>query len=289
MFGYETWVTLNGIFIPCTTADTDLDRARIDSSGIYGGSIQGNTCPIGQAHYYDWPTVTANFNAETSPEFLEILKAMIFARNTPVSLIINDGLTGTQRIDAAWWNSISIQASEDSLVTASVSFAALERNAFDVNEFTAYWHNDNGSFANNCSNFVPLRNFGHFPLPFWKTKIQEFTYVKSWTLNLTQDVTRFMGCMDYASDIPKNPYILGVGIMNGTMSFNCFEDLNSEITAMPTKYHGPVLNTRQALTLMIDDAVFLTLDGELNKVNDPLIGFGALADIAYEYQIYAFS
>lgn len=289
MFGYETWVTLNGIFIPCQSADTDLDRARIDSSGIYGGSLAGTNSPIGQVHYYDWPNVTANFSAEASEDVLALTKSMILNRNTPLEVIINDGLSGMQKIERAWWNQISVQTSEDSLVGVSMSFSAIERERFDVNEFSAYWLNQDGSYANDCANFSDISRFGYFPIPFWNTKISEFEYVKNWNVTITQDVLRFLGCMNYSGSEPKSPFALGVGIMNGTLSFSTFDNNTAQITAMPTKYSGSSLNSRQPLSLMIAGNTFLNLEGELNKISDPLNSTSAISEISYEYQIYGIS
>lgn len=293
MYGYENWVEINGVFIPATSADTQVDRSKIESSGIYGGSITGTGVPIGQVHYYDWPIVSASFSADASSDFLSLVKTMIFNRSTPVSMVLHSGASGTQTIEQGWWNSISLQTSEDSAVTANISLTAVERQVFDVNSFESYWTNTYGNLASSCEDFSttsPLNSdINHAPVPFWKTKIKEFQRVKSWSISLTQDVVRFMGCMNYAGAIPQSPYILGVGVINASMKISTCDELYSDIWAMPDKYADAALNIRMPLTIQHEGTDYLSFDGELVLANDALQGMNMMDGIDYDYQIYKIS
>jgi len=281
MFGYESWVLLNGIFMPATAADTRLDRARIDSSGIYGGTITGTNIPIGQVHLYDWPNVSASFTSEATPTLMAIVKEMILKRQSPVSLVLNSGQSGSQEIQQAWWNQITVSTGEDSLVTVSIDFTALERTKFDVDAFAAYWANDIGGFAKTC--------FPEYaPIPFWKTKILEFEYVKNWNFTISQEVAKFFGCMNYPSNVPANPYVLGCGVLSGTLAFATHEENSYVITAMPSVFSGTELNTRDVLTINID-GIWITCQGELNTVDNPLSGTLNLNEVGYNFQIYGVS
>ena len=202
MLGYESYVLLNGTIIPAISADTSEDRTRIDSSGVYGGGIEINT-PLSSPHFYDWPAITGNVTFEASKETLNVVKNMIFHRNTPFGIKIITRIAGEQEVKKAWWNSISIQASEDSIVNITISFVGIERNSFAVGTFNGYWENVEGLYGSFCFN----------PIPFWKTKINGMENVRGWTFTLTQDVTRFLGCMNFSGNVPKNPYILGIGVL----------------------------------------------------------------------------
>lgn len=283
MFGYESWVKLNGIFIPATQADTDVDRARIDSQGIYGGGISGfQNIPIGNVHYYDWPNVTANFTAEATPALLSLLKEIIASRTRSVKLEIISGQTGGQTINYAWWNQITVSTGEDSLVAVSVNFIALEREEFTINDIEAYWTNRTGSLADQC--------FPQYePIPFWDTEISEMEYVKSWSLSLSQDVSKFQGCMNYSGTDPKEPFVLGCGIVNGTLNVITHENSSDFVSEMPTKYSGSALNQRERLTVQIGGSDWLRCLVELNKVNDPVASSPSLDEVTYDFQIYGLS
>jgi len=293
MFGYENWLQLNGIFIPATSADSQVDRSRIDSSGVYGGSIDGSGRPLGQAHYYDWPAVTASFSAEASIPLLNVLKTMMLNRATPVSFVLNSGMSGTQKISDAWWNNISIQTSEDSAVTATVSFTATERTAFKVNDFSDYWDNQTGSLASDCASFSstePLNgDINLLPVPFWNTTVSGFERVRGWSFSISQDVVRFMGCMNYSGSYPKAPYAFGVGMMNAGFKVSTYDETNSAVSPMPSKYSGSAVVSRDNFLLSINNEGFLSMDCELNLVTDPLEGTGTLDGLEFDYQVYNFS
>lgn len=278
MYGYESWVALNGILIPSTSADSAVERNIIESSGLFGGTKTGSKVPLASPHLYDWPNVTASFSCDASTEVLEQIKHMILNRDTPISLVIHSGYSGTQTIEQAWWNNISINASEDALISVTVSLIGLERQEFVTNDFGDYLQNILGTST---------ENFCYDPIPFYLSKIQEFTYVKNWTFTLAQDVVRFMGCQNSAT--VKNPFILGVGTMTADMKFSTFDEQSSDIWAMPDKYSGVELNTRTPLTLDIDNETFLTMTGEINQVRDPLQGTSSISDISYEYNVYSFA
>lgn len=282
MYGYETWALLNGVFIPAVTADTDLDRNRIDSSGIYGGALSGTGIPIGNVHYYDWPNITASFSADATEGLLDTVRTMVMARHQPVSITLNNSIRGCQQVNQAWWNSIQIQTAEDSLVSVTMNLNALERNIFTVNNFTDYWQDILGGLGGSVSAFSVTGG----QIPFWKTQIREFDLVKGWTVSLTQTVNRFMGCFNNSGDTPENPFVLGMGVMNGTISFNTYENPSPDISAMPFKHSGSSLNSRQPITIVIDGNDFMSFGCELNRVNDPLSGVASLSDLNYDYQIY---
>lgn len=283
MFGYESWVRINGIFIPATQADTDVDRARIDSQGIYGGGVSGfSTIPIGNVHYYDWPNITASLTAEATPALLTILKEIIATRTRSVELEIYSGQSGGQSIASAWWNQINVSTSEDSLVNVSINFTALERDEFTVNNIEDYWTNIDGSLADQC---LPQ----YVPIPFWNTKISEMEFVKSWNFSLSQDIVKFQGCMNYQSVDPKDPFVLGCGVVNGTLNVVTHENSSDFISEMPTKFSGSALNQRKTLTVQIGGSNWLRCSVELNKANDPVVSGPSLDEINYDFQIYGVS
>ncbi|MCK9154621.1 MAG: hypothetical protein M0P12_00755 [Paludibacteraceae bacterium] len=281
MFGYESWVLLNGIFIPASAADTQVDRARIDSSGIYGGSITGANIPFGQVHYYDWPNVSASLTTEATPTLITTVKDMILQRQNPVSLILNSGQSGSQELQQAWWNEISISTGEDALVTVNINFTALERTRFDIDAFSAYWSNQTGGFANE---FLPEYD----PIPFWKTNISEFEYVKNWNLTISQEIIKFFGCMNYQANVPMNPCVLGCGILSGNLTFATHENDSNLITAMPLVFSGEDVNIRNTMTINID-GIGITCKGELNLVDNPFSGTENLNEVGYNFQIYGVS
>jgi len=280
MFGYESWVYLQNSIIPATAAETGVDRAKIESEGLLGGTIAGSNMPLGQAHIYDWPIISASFTTEASAETLSVIKNMIFNRNTPISIVVHNGYQGTQKIDQAWWNNITIQASEDSIITASVSLTGLERTAFDTGDFPDYWRNADGTYGSFCFS----------PIPFWNSKVVGYDYAKSWSLSISQDVIRFMGCMNYAGDTPRNPFIMGVGTLNGNFKFSTFDEYTGiDIWAMPEKFSGtPVIN-RTNLGLIINGSNFVSMTGEIVTVSDPMQNGANRSTIDYDYQIYSIS
>lgn len=293
MLGYETYVTINNIVGLTTSADISLDRSRIESGAIYGGSIETlSSIPLQQSHYYDWSGVTANITVDLTEDFLTMIKNMINHRNTPIDFHMYSRVNGEKQIKNAWWNSISISANEDSLITATISFMAIERDLYDIGKFEDYWLNENGLI--NCATIPDPLNQGQLnvsPIPFWNSEITGFDYVKNWTFTISQDVVKFMGCMNKQTNVDTaiEPYVWGVGVVRSDMKINTLPPIlsSSDIWAMPGVYTGQdIVTTRKEIPIKINNSTILTLKGELTKNGDPLQGNNSVDNIEWDYMVY---
>lgn len=291
MFGYEGYVKINGNVVLATSSSISLDRNKIESSAIYGGSVNGDNAPLQSIHYFDWPMITANVSLDVNSGVLETIKAMILNREVPVNLYIHSRIDGEKELKQAWWNTISLQVGTDSALTATISFVAIERDDYKVGVFSSYWQNQNGLL--NCSEILDPLNQGQEnlnPIPFWKTTIPEFENVKSWSFNLSQDVVRFHGCMNYSPSTAVEPYILGFGQMRGEVTINtlCPQNNTTDIFNMPTNFTRlDVTSSRRAISVFINGSGFIGFDGELTKMEDPLQDNASVDDIEWMYDIYS--
>jgi len=295
MFGYESYVTINDQIVLATSADIVSERTKIESSGLYGGSLNqvgsSLTLPLQQPHYYDWSDNSGSITADVSHELLTIIKDLILGRSNSFDVKIYSRIDGLKHMRNAWWNSISISAQEDSALTATISFIGLENESFEIGLFSGYWDNEDG--LNTCDNLGnPLNpDEGNVsPIPFWKTEVLGIENVKNWTFTISQDVVKFMGCMNSISI--SDPYILGVGLMRSDMKINSvLPDVKPDDSLdMYNVYDGTdIVNSRKQLSIKVDSYNYLLLDGEINRLGDPLQGNSALNNIDWDFTVYDFS
>ena len=297
MLGYEGYGRIKGATVLCTSGEIRLDRARIDSSAVYGGAREGANAPVGGIHFYDWPNVTGEISFDVTPASLSVLREICLARDTPFPVEINTRRNGKSSVEKAWWNSVTLSASEDSPVTASVSFTAISRDEFTSGDFAGHWSNVNGLLGSNCNGFSGLGPLNpsqgnNAPIPFWRTSVEGTENVRRWTVSLSQDVVRFMACQNISGQSASSPFLFGVGVMNGTFTYSTLPPSTSfpEIKAMPDVFSQiQVTSSRKSFTVRVAGATAFGLSCEINAPSDPLVQGGQISEIAWDWQIYKIS
>ena len=82
--GYEGYLKIDDIIIPCTGASANRNRSRIESQGLYYGSLKtkfDEKPGIFGPKLYDWNTYDMNTGFEFSKARIVLLKSMLESDN----------------------------------------------------------------------------------------------------------------------------------------------------------------------------------------------------------------
>ena len=281
--GYEGYIMLDGKYALGTGTSVPRTFTRIDSQSGYGGQINGGVnMGIGAPRAYDWGTNDGSVDFEMTEEmWRDVLKPWLAVRQTSKELYFSSRDGNVQQYDA-FWSSISVSASEQSPVTGSVGFTAIERAAYSFGSTGwAGFMGNQGGVGLLCllgTTFpTPLYEApaNVKPIPWWNTQVnlggpKDFI---NWTLELSQDVVKIFACMK--SSAPVEPQYLAVGPMTVTFSGSY----------MFTGETADVVNG----SVKIASQTFTMTQMELQSVSDDVQTGDALVPLTAEYAVYGIS
>lgn len=260
----------------------------MDSSSGYGGAIStpADEIGIGAPRTYDWDSYDGSIEFDMTANMLTAMWAWVFDRGTERNIQFSVRKDNVQNFTEAFWNSITITSSEQSIVTGSIGFVAMDREDYDYGEIgsAGYINNKTGAglLCSGGTFPAPLNPSGSslLPIPFWKTKVtldgEVFDFV-NWTLTISQTVTKIFACNNTAN--PAAPAIVGIGPMTATLSGDWVWYGSTMPTAMPG-------NTIATARIDIGSLNLQMKKLELDKNADNLSVDESMVPINVEYSIF---
>lgn len=294
--GYEGYVNLDGKYALGTGTAVPRARVRLESNSGYGGGISTTSSPasamsgigIGSPRTYDWEVFDGSLNFEMTKDIFVVLRSWIFARDSQKVILFSSRKGNEQSYSDTYWNSISISASEGSLVDGSVGFTALSRANYEYGDesLSGYINNKTGAglMCVNANMPSPLNPIPHNynPIPSWFTRITLGTDVYdflSWTLDFSQEVVKFPACNH--TEGPQGPVHVGVGPMTVTLSgaWMWIDDGKPADYPLDTLTNGKVE--------IIADGEYISFPQlELNTSSDDVQSQDTMTPVNLEYAIY---
>lgn len=299
--GYEGLVKIGNYYALGTGASVPRDRIRIESSAGYGGKITSptNQMGLGLPFNYDWNEYNGSLNFEVNEDIFKNIITIwaVSQRQTAQSVTIHPRKEAVQSFSTAFWNSISISASEGSAVESTIGFIALERDSYVWG--LDYIDNKEGSLSGDqtplcpiVSNMPPPLNPASAknknPVPFWNTKVlvgatspsqKNFT---TWSLDFNQDVVKFFGCTrTVAGPDPsaQEPLFLAVGPMTVTFSGSYMESFDGTSNLF-------LGDTIDQIELFVASESLKLKRLELTSENDEVQSGSTLTPLTVDYAVY---
>lgn len=281
--GYEGFVEIDSTSLLCTSFSASINRTKMESAAGYGGELSTpeSSIGIGSPHTYDWESIEGSIDFEfykdvaggPSP-IVSLYKSLLGSRQTSFQVASYTRKGGRQIFEECYWNSLSINYAEGSLVSGSVSFLAIDRETYTIG----------GDYIDNKYG-IPWAKWSLDTLiqsiPFWKITIKDQNYL-TWSLSLSQSVEKFFGCTNTTGSYTEaqEPLLVGIGPMTGQFQFEIFPD----DTINPVSAISDEINS---LTIVIEgeDLIRLT-DLELVESSDPIESEEALSKLSLTYDIY---
>jgi len=300
--GYEGYVQIGLTVALGTGASVPRDTNRINSSGGYGGLINGigptvSQIGLGAPRAYDWSGFDGSVDMELNRLiYLNELNPWIFDRQVARDILFATRKDNEQNFNqTAFWSSITLTAAEGAVVSASVSFVALSR--------TIYTYGEEGpqGFANNKQGFgvlcplwgnapkplnAPVGGLSNInPIPYWNTKVElvaggttllDFT---DWSLSFSQDVVKFFGCNDNksgADPVAQEPLYLAVGPMTVKLSGSYM-------------FKDPLGDNLAQVNVTMADQTFKLKKLEATTESDDLRAGNDLVPLTVDYEVYDIS
>lgn len=200
--GFGTQVLLNSQQTICTGATINFGQKIINSQGsFFGGvnfsqdelTIQTNTPPR-----MDIPQITVDLSFQMTTQLMSTFLDMLTNRKSNVSIEINVG-DQTISLEKCYWNKISLQVQQNSLMTGSVSFNVIQEYQ------TVY----NYVLYASQSTFVNQSNFGLYGdnfecnlIPYYATSVIDTDSLlkpTAWSLDLSQQISFKTFCKNISS------------------------------------------------------------------------------------------
>jgi len=301
--GYEGLIKIDIYTALGTGSAVPRSRARLESSSGYGGQIKDDTTPgdyskigIGAPYNYDWTSYDGSLNFELDKAvFQGALKPWLFDRQSSKTVLIRSRYGNVQQY-AAYWNSISIGASDGAACDGSVAFVALVPSASYV------WGSDYISNKKGYSLFCPSPAMGvppplnkstmknQYPVPFWNTQVwvtpaggsaSKHNFI-TWNVTFSQEIVKFFGCTQIAAtpaDLGAlEPLYLAAGPMTVIFSGSYMEDFPGS-----NAFLGDILDE---LDVYVDSVPIRLKRLELNTESDDVQTGVSLVPLTVEYVAY---
>lgn len=233
--GYEGLVLLDcdslltgGTPLLCTSYSAPEQRTKIESDSLIGGrtlplASNDYTPFIGKPHVFDWSDNTGSMTFDvTESSALAIKNWIINKRTIPVTIAMFNNTLTSVLLENCFWNSIDFSANENSFITCTINFIAIDRTDEIGNDYIS---NRLGLINTGIGNFnfdyikeTALNNsLNKNPLPYWKGTMQSdellsnYAEVLNWRVNFNQTVERVFSCQATFEAVP--PSIIGIGEM----------------------------------------------------------------------------
>jgi hypothetical protein len=287
--GYEGYIKIADKYALGTGTAVSRARTRIDSQGAYSGRINTpvEEIGIGAPRVYDWEVFDGSLSFEITKDIFLLLKSWLFDRDNQKDILFSTRKDNEHKFVDTFWNSISISASEASLLDGSLGFVAVERDnyAYGAEKIDGYFENAKGAgllcpLATGMP--PPLNKDGknYYPIPSWYSKITLGTDIYdflSWSLDISQDVVKFFACNHVVG--PQGPSYIGVGPMSITFSGAWMWIENNKPAAFP-------LDDITELKVEIADTDIKFKKLELQNVSDDVQSSDSTTPVQLEYAVY---
>jgi hypothetical protein len=299
--GYESWVQIGTEYALGTGTAVPRARSRMDSASGYAGKIDYPVSPItaqglGSPHNYDWEIWDGSADFEVTRSMFLQFKAWILDRFDYRQVQFSTRKDNLQAYAYAYLSSLSISASEGSLVTGSLGFTAPWDRSYTFGgkelESDGYIGNALGAgllcpLASGMPAPLNKNNANYNPVPSWYTKISmglsgvEAYDFLSWSLDFSQDVVNLYACNHNVTG-PEAPSYLGLGPLTVTFggAFMWLED------GRPTAFPADSIDD---LKVEVAGASMSFKNLELNTNSDDVQSQDSTTPVNIEYNIYQLS
>lgn len=286
--GYEGYIKVGGQYALGTGTSVPRAQVRLDSSSGFGGEIKTpiSDIGIGAPRTYDWEQNNGSVSFELYRDFwTTVIYPWIFDRQTNKQIYFVSRNGNIQQFDYAFWNSISISASENSVVDGSIGFNTIERTnyTYGVQGLQGYIENKDGYglFCPPATFPSPLNPSGtnRNPLPYWKTRFEILSVVIpfiNWSLDFSQDIVEFFTCGHTGGGDPgpKEPFYLAAGPMKVTFSgAYMLNDVLADSIA--------------SASLFLDNLEFKMGLLEKQNISDDVQGGDSLVPLTVDYEVFS--
>jgi hypothetical protein len=288
--GYEGYVSLqvNTLHDVALGQGGGVPRARqrLESSSGYGGRINSpvSEIGIGLPRNYDWEVFDGSMDFDVHEEFItNQIKPWIFDRQEAAIANFQTRSGNVQTFNNCYWNNINLTASEGGAVGGSISFVAMQRDAYTRGG--NYIDNKTGGntlCAGGTNPDFPDQlnpNAGNInPIPYWNTFVEingSSIDMTTWTLDFSQEVVKFFGCFNNST--VQEPRYVAVG----PMTVNFTGDYMFVSTAT---FSSPI--TLSTLYVTMGGEQIKLEDLELTTDTDNLQGQDAIVPVSLEYAAY---
>jgi hypothetical protein len=202
--GYEGYAKLNNVLFLCTGASIPRTRNRLDSASGYAGQWATG---IGSPHDFDYDTFDGSISFDLTQDLFAEIRSWLnpgSGRYTSRGIQVVPRKGSSSSFDECYWTSISLTASESSLVSGSVNFIGISGpDVYSPND--DYIGNrtglTSGSELLSGASIPSLNKSGNLdPVPYWKTQVvggwatSGIVKPRTWTITFNQDVQRLYTC-----------------------------------------------------------------------------------------------
>lgn len=168
--GFGTQVTLDDEQTICTGATVNFGQKIINSQGsFYGGvSYSDETLQANGPPRMDVPQITVDLSFQMTVSLLEKFLQLLEDRKTKIKVQIK-GTGGTLTLSYCYWNKISLQVQQNSLMTGSVSFNVIQE--YDtVYDYVMFARNSESMNEDNFGLYGV--NFNCHVIPYYATAVK---------------------------------------------------------------------------------------------------------------------
>lgn len=181
--GFATKVAIDGNQVSCTSLNISENSSFLESSGGYGGNINGSDIGVSGPLILDVGETSLSMGIEPSRAQLFYLINWLKSRDSSKSVTINTGTVGIIHYGECFLNSMTIACAENSLVTMDFNMMVQKAPFFDGTL---------GGIAGKTSVGVPIVD----QVPYWNTAIQGLPNndLLSWSLTFSQNMVKKYEC-----------------------------------------------------------------------------------------------
>lgn len=175
--GFGTQVTLDSSQTICTGATVNFGQKIINSQGSFGGGVSfgqsgdnnsDNTIQANGPPRMDVPQITVDLSFQMTASLLAKFLQLLKQRKTKRKVVIK-GAGGTLTLSNCYWNKISLQVQQNSLMTGSVSFNVIQEYE-TVYDYVMFARNSNSMNQNNFGLYGD--NFDCYVIPYYATAVK---------------------------------------------------------------------------------------------------------------------
>jgi hypothetical protein len=259
-------------------------RQRLDSASGYGGEISTpvGDIGIGSPHIYDWTGWDGTIDFEIHEDFLtnQIIPWVFDRQAGANSLTIVTRGGGSQTFSGIYWNSISINATEGSILAGTISFMVIEQSAYAIGGTQSKTGGNQLCQSVSPVPPAPLNpNADNItPIPYWNTIVNmDSTDVPftNWSLEFQQEFVKFFAC-EHNVGVQEPMYVAA-----GPLSILFTADY---IPIGASVFTAP--DTVPAMTITMGSETLNFEDLELQSRNDALQSSDSPVPIYVEYAPY---
>ena len=211
--GYNSYVSLTNLgTIFCTSCSVSVQQQLITTSGSFlGKKLPGTDFWMNAPHRVDYANVQISVTFQILFDQISKLKTWINNRTKGKTVTIN----GVD-IDDCFWTNIGLSVSQNQLLSCSITFTSFQ----NYSDFEIKLNSALGSQTAPASGMYKYN--GSSVIPYYNTKINGFSYVSGWSLQLSQNLIKKSKLKNTSNNEGHLPVYCLFGVLSGTLKVNVF-------------------------------------------------------------------